>query len=98
MKNKKGSLVGMIGFIVALFMWILMWVAVIDPADYILDDVADDIWDSMVDNTSTWYSTHSTLRTRTTNFKQYAFWGGLVGIFISMMAYAWYSRANQYVR
>lgn len=97
MRNKKASIGASIFFIVTLMMWFVLWI-VVDTVDYSLDSVLNNTWSALDENdsaVSSWYDTYGVFRTRQTNFKRYAFWGGTIGLIIGYIAYSYYIRAQQ---
>lgn len=96
--NKKGSVIGVIGYIFTLFIWILIWGLVIDPMDYVLDTAMNDTWESldMGSDTNVWIENYGTYQNL--NFKQFAFWGGLIGITLAYWAYSYYMKSQEYIQ
>jgi len=98
LNNKTGSVIGVIGFVFTLFLWVLVWGLVIDPMDYILDSAMNDTWESMDlhGDSNAWIASYGTYHNL--NFKQFAFWGGLIGIVLSYWAYSYYMRERETYR
>jgi len=98
LKNKKGSITGIIGYVFTLMMWVLVWGLVIDPVDYVLSDSMNSTWESLgVDrSTNQWVQNYATYQDL--NFKQFAFWGGLIGITLAFWAYSYFMRSQEFTR
>jgi hypothetical protein len=95
--NKKGSVVGVIGYIVFVFVWVILWGLLIDPMDYLLDDTMNETWEAMgINSSNSWVQNYATYRDF--NFKQFIFWGVLIGITISYMAYSYNLKVQERYR